>query len=119
MVLSGVWQRVQEMLREMTQRLGLRGAALANEDGLLLASASCEQELDPEWMAAVSPLVKEERGELREGLLRGLHERGLSMRVIPISMGGQSLYLCAAAPDAALQGADFSSFSSRIGQHLR
>ncbi|MCB9640256.1 MAG: hypothetical protein H6728_14030 [Myxococcales bacterium] len=116
MVLSTVWQRVQEKMNEVAGLCGVRVATLANEDGLLLAS--CGQELDPEWLAAVSPLVQKVSGDDRDGVLQGARDKGFSLQVTSFSMGGQRLYLCAAGPQQS-PSLEMTDFARQIAQWLR
>ena len=111
-----VWQKVQSILDEMANTLGLRGLTLASEDGLELMSTG---QVDGEWIAAMCPVLNSPSGNSLRHQLNDYKERkGVTLQVFNMVFGGQSLFLCAAGREDQMNVPEMNSFLQKINAML-
>lgn len=91
--MSSLWQVIQNQLEECVQQMGLRGLALANEDGLLIASAGYG--VDAELVATVNPLHHSPNRKILAQVHQDLKRDGLRLEICNLQRGEQALFLCA------------------------
>lgn len=95
--MQGFLGKIESQLEDFANRLGLAGLTLANEDGLVLAAAGVG--VDTEFLAAVSPLVREEATAPETMVQASSGQRGLNVQVLNLEVDNQSLFLCAAGDE--------------------
>lgn len=114
--MSSLWQVIQSQLEETVSRMGLSGLALANEDGLLIASAGYG--VDAELVATVNPLHEGMDHGLMADAQANLHQNGLALEVQHIQRGHQALFLCATSQQSQSRGADLRSLLQDLAERI-
>lgn len=102
--MNRLWNTVQQSMQNLSERIGLRGLTLANEDGLVIASCGSGTfaVAEAEIMAAVSPLSND-HNEILSRYQEKLHEQGLDMKVFDVRRDGHTLFLCATGGNSEIQ----------------
>lgn len=113
--MNSLWCSIQQNIDALTQTIGLKSLALANEDGLVIAACGSTPEV--EMMAAFSPLLRN-GNSLPQPYRDALQRQGLGFSVFDFHQGGQSLFLCATGADSQIHHPALPQMLEQIAHQL-